>query len=449
MRFWYVWLWVLGVTLVGGEVGSVPVEVREGWKLDGFYQKHLAAGPLPIVSSTRTSDYALLEVGYLVERMLSGRPEILEALAGVRAKVVVMAHDEYTTDLPEQRGMTPKVYWDRRARGLGGRTCSCAEENILCFPGDPYSTENIFIHEFAHVIHGHAMPRVDAGFVGRLEAAYADAMVRGLWEGTYAAVNVEEYWAEAVQGWFDNNRANDALHNDVNTRSKLKAYDPAVAGLCAEVFGDGPWRYVKPMERVESERAHLVGYHFSASPRFEWRAVEVSERPRVVIETKLGNIELELYAEEAPETVRNFLRYAEQRLYNDGEFFRTVTMSNQPTNTVKIEVIQAEASLAREGEWFPAIVLERTRDTGVQHLDGTISMARDGPDTAQGSFFICIGDQPELDFGGKRNPDGQGFAAFGRVVNGMELVQQIHRSTAEGQKLVPSVPIQRVILNSP
>jgi cyclophilin family peptidyl-prolyl cis-trans isomerase len=437
------------VTLVGGEVGLVPLAVREGWKLDAFYQKHLAVGPLPIVSSTNTSDYALLEVGYLVERMLSGRPEILEVLAGVRAKVVVMAHDEYTTDLPEQRGMTPKVYWDRRARGLGGRTCSCAEENILCFPGDPYSTENIFIHEFAHVIHGQAMPRVDPGFGGRLERAYADAMARGLWEGTYAAVNVEEYWAEAVQGWFDNNRANDALHNHVNTRSQLKEYDPGVAALCAEVFGDGGWRYVKPMDREEAERRHLEGYDFSASPRFEWRRVEVSGRPTVVIETKLGNIELELYAEEAPETVGNFLRYAEQRLYNDGEFFRTVTMFNQPTNAVKIEVIQAEASLAREAEWFPAIPLERTRDTGVEHLDGTVSMARDGPDTAQGSFFICIGDQPELDFGGKRNPDGQGFAAFGRVVRGMELVRRIHGGAAEGQKLVPSVAIQRVILNSP
>jgi peptidyl-prolyl cis-trans isomerase A (cyclophilin A) len=222
-----------------------------------------------------------------------------------------------------------------------------------------------------------------------------------------------------------------------------------VASLCEEVFGDGAWRYVKPEDRTESERVHLAGYDFSASPRFEWRRVEVSKKPMVVIETKLGNIEVELYAGQAPGTVKNFLRYAEERLYNDGEFFRAVTMSNQPTDTVKIEVIQAEASLARESEWLAPIPLERTRDTGLKHLDGTISMARDGPDTAQGSFFICIGDQPELDYGGKRNPDGQGFAAFGQVVKGMELVRQIQSGAAEGQALTPSVPIQRVILNSP
>jgi peptidyl-prolyl cis-trans isomerase A (cyclophilin A) len=86
--------------------------------------------------------------------------------------------------------------------------------------------------------------------------------------------------------------------------------------------------------------------------------------------------------------------------------------------------------------------LERTRDTGLKHLDGTLSMARNGPDTAQESFSICVGDQPELDFGGKRNPDGQGFAAFGRVVKGMDIVRKIHESPANGQQLTPSVRIQ-------
>ena len=107
-------------------VGPIPDEVRQEWKMDAFYQKYAAAGPLPIVSSTNTSDYALLETAYLVDKMLSGRPDILEALAKRRAKVVVMAYDEYTTDLPEQGNMRPKVYWDSRARGMGGRTCSCA-----------------------------------------------------------------------------------------------------------------------------------------------------------------------------------------------------------------------------------------------------------------------------------------------------------------------------------
>src|SRR3954464_15458791 len=127
-------------------------------------------------------------------------------------------------------------------------------------------------------------------------------------------------------------------------------------------------------------------------------------------------------------------------------FHRSVTLSNQPTDRVKIEVIQASANPARTNEYLPPIHLERTRETGLQHRDGTISMARDEPDTAQDSFFICIGDQPELDFGGKRNPDGQGFAAFGKVVSGMDIVRKIHASKADGQKLTPPIRILGAVI---
>ena len=426
-------------------VSAVPAEVRQDWRLDEFYQKYLAAGPLPIVSSTNTSDYALLETHYLLRNLLKDRPDILEVLAKRHAKVVVMAYNEYTTDLPEQRDMKPKAYWDSRARGLGGRTCSCAEENILCFPGDPYSTENIFIHEFAHVIQGVALNALDPTFSDRLQSAFTNAMAKGLWRGTYAASDAGEYWAEAVQDWFDNNRANDALHNHVHTRVQLMEYDPALAQLCLEVFGDGPWRYRKPMDRPAAERAHLAGYDFGSSPRFHWRKAPMVAKPRVQIETSLGDIEVELYFDRAPTTVSNYLHYVEERLYNDGEFFRAVTLENQPTNEVKIQVVQAEANRSKEKEFLPAIPLERTRDTGLRHLDGTLSMARNGPDTAQASFFVCVGDQPELDFGGRRNPDGQGFAAFGRVVKGMEVVRQMQRGAKESQTLHPPVPIQRAV----
>jgi len=199
------------------------------------------------------------------------------------------------------------------------------------------------------------------------------------------------------------------------------------------------------MDRPAAERAHLAGFDPGKSPRFRWRDMPMVDRPRVQIETAQGNIEVELYYKEAPLTVNNFLRYAHERLYNDGQFFRTVTLDNQPTNTVKIQVLQAEANLAKENEFYPAISLERTRDTGLKHLDGTLSMARNDPDTAQASFSICIGDQPELDFGGKRNPDGQGFAAFGRVTKGMELVRKIHAGPAEGQRLTPPLEIQRAV----
>ena len=103
------------------------------------------------------------------------------------------------------------------------------------------------------------------------------------------------------------------------------------------------------------------------------------------------------------------------------------------------------ANPEKEDEEHAPILIERTRDTGLRHLDGTLSMARLGPDTATQSFFICVGDQPELDFGGKRNPDGQGFAAFGQVVEGMDVVRAIHVSAAEGQKIDPPVLIQRAV----
>ena len=437
---------LLGTVLAhGAAVGAVPESLRRELKLDAFYQKHIDLDGFPVLGSSNVSDYAMREAAWVVRQMLTNRTDILHALATNNARLVVMAHTEYTTDIPEQAGMTPKVYWDRRARGLGGRIASCAEENLLCFPGDPYSTENILVHEFAHVIHGVAMRALDATFDQRLRAAYHSATNAGLWKGTYAATSVSEYWAESAQDWFDNNRSNDALHNHVATRAALKEYDPKVAALCAEVFGEIPWRYRKPMDRQPAGRAHLVGYDATKAPRFRWRASPIPDLPRVSIETALGNIEVELDAKRAPNTVSNFLHYVHEGLYADGEFHRTVTLSNQPQSQVKIEVVQASANPAKTNEFPAAIQIERTRDTGLKHLDGTISMARDGPDTAQDHFFICIGAQPELDYGGQRNPDGQGFAAFGRVVKGMDLVKKIHAAPAEGQSLKPPIRIQRAV----
>jgi peptidyl-prolyl cis-trans isomerase A (cyclophilin A) len=161
----------------------------------------------------------------------------------------------------------------------------------------------------------------------------------------------------------------------------------------------------------------------------------------VLIETEKGDIELELYPSKAPGTVANFLRYVDARFYDGGRFHRTVRLDNQPGDKVKIEVVQAGGPPERVKDEFPPIRLERTRDTGLRHTDGAISMARDGPDTATADFFLCIGDQADLDFGGKRNPDGQGFAAFGKVVRGMDVVRKIQAAPAEGQGLKPPVKI--------
>ena len=165
----------------------------------------------------------------------------------------------------------------------------------------------------------------------------------------------------------------------------------------------------------------------------------------VTVQTELGNIELAVDSARAPVTATNFLRYVDAGRYEGGRFHRTVTMANQPNSAVKIEVIQWTAAPRGEREAFPPIPLEPTSVTGLKHLDGTISMARAGPNTATSGVFICIGDQPSLDFGGARNPGGQGFAAFGRVIRGMDVVRRIHASPANGQTLTPPVRIVNIV----
>ena len=172
---------------------------------------------------------------------------------------------------------------------------------------------------------------------------------------------------------------------------------------------------------------------------------QATSLPRVVIETEAGEIEIEVDAPRAPVTSANFLKYVSLGLYEGGRFHRTVRIKpdNQPKNEIKIEVIQAAANDARESGFLPPIALERTNVTRLTHKDGTVSMARTTADTARDEFFICIGDQPELDFGGKRNPDGQGFAAFGRLIRGMDVVRRIHAMPAKEQSLDPPVRILR------
>jgi peptidyl-prolyl cis-trans isomerase A (cyclophilin A) len=165
----------------------------------------------------------------------------------------------------------------------------------------------------------------------------------------------------------------------------------------------------------------------------------------IVIETSAGRIEAELDSARAPVSVANFLRYVDGGLYDAGSFFRVVTPANQPNDSVRIEVIQGGIGQAKRGERFAPIPLERTSVTGMRHVDGTLSMARGGPDTATDNFFIVIGAQPSLDFGGHRNPDGQGFAAFGRVTKGMDVVRAIQSGPVQGQALIAPVTISRIV----
>jgi len=167
-------------------------------------------------------------------------------------------------------------------------------------------------------------------------------------------------------------------------------------------------------------------------------------KEQVVIATELGDIHLNLDIKNAPVTSANFLRYVDAGLFDSTCFYRIVRSDNQPNDPVPIAVIQGGRFEDEETGGFPPIAHETTEMTGIRHLNGVISMARWTPGTATSEFFICVGDQPELDFGGKRNPDGQGFAAFGKVTRGMDLVMKIHGIEAPGQYLEKPVLIYSI-----
>jgi len=171
-----------------------------------------------------------------------------------------------------------------------------------------------------------------------------------------------------------------------------------------------------------------------------------SHHTQVLIKTELGDITLELYTDKAPVTANNFLQYTRENRLKEATFYRTVTMDNQPDNDIKIEVIQGGLFEDNHPKALSPIKHETTGLTGILHKDGVISMARNEPGTATCEFFICIGDQPSLDYGGKRNPDGQGFATFGKVVKGMDVVHKIHESKADGQWLEPRIEIKTIKL---
>lgn len=164
----------------------------------------------------------------------------------------------------------------------------------------------------------------------------------------------------------------------------------------------------------------------------------------VRITTDLGDMIVEIYSDKAPVTAANFLEHVEKGSYTNSCFYRVVRMDNQPDNDVKIEVIQGGLFDDRLLDTIPTIIHETTERTGILHSDGVISMARMEPGSASTEFFICIGNQPSLDFGGKRNPDGQGFAAFGKVREGMEVARAIQALPEKGQYLKEKLKILRM-----
>lgn len=213
--------------------------------LDAFYKKYLDNEGIPIVSSQKVPDEALYQARSVVRQMLSQIPNVRQELAKRRVRVAIIAASEGTTDIPEHAFLKndPVTNWDWRARGLGATVTvpvsSGAEENVLCYGVDPFGGEDILMHEFAHAIYEVGLVFSDSAFQGRLNAAFQNARQVGLWTDSYAITNASEYFAEGVQTWFNVNDEAipaDGMHNHVNTRAELQAYDPTLYALLEQYF---------------------------------------------------------------------------------------------------------------------------------------------------------------------------------------------------------------------
>ena len=275
---------VRGPTAEAGETLDVRTVTADGLfeTLDPFYKQHTVVEGLLITSSEKVSRFALSETAYLVQKLLAKRPEVLAKLVEKKQYVTVMAYNEMQTDLPECRKLSP--WYDKRARGLGGRPISCGEENLLCFKGDPYRGESILIHEFAHGIHG-VLAGLDKEFNTRLKALFEESKVTGRFRG-YGMGSFGEFWAEAVQSWFECNRggglavqgAEAKRWTEIGTPRQLLEHMPRMAKLNDESFGSNPWVYVPVSERLDE--SHLRGYDSEEAPAFRWppEVIETSNR---------------------------------------------------------------------------------------------------------------------------------------------------------------------------
>ena len=207
--------------------------------------------------------YALKEMAWLIWQVIGHRGDVLQAFAENECRFAVIGYTELLTDIPEYRdyGGGFLLY---SIRGQGDRTVSEPEELILHYPGS--NNSNSATHEFAHAIHLWALPTIDPTFDDRLKSVYDSAITKGLWENTYASSDRREYWAEGSNAWFHPN-GHASFYQFGNTRQALKAYDPGLAALLTEIYGDGDWRYTSPAARTHLP--HLQGFNPQDSPTFQ------------------------------------------------------------------------------------------------------------------------------------------------------------------------------------
>ena len=257
------------------EPAPLPPAVREAFDLDPFYQQWIDVGGFPIVSSEKVSPYALKEAAYLIHKILGHRPDMLQVFAQNRSRFVIIGYDEGFTEIPEYRYLQPSFWFDIRNRGLGSASpygaTSTSEENLLHYPGDVWKENggSVLIHELAHLVHIVGLEQLDPGFDDRLRRAYEASLKKGLWPGTYGAPDHYEYWAEGVEAWL-NPQNTHFVSLLGGTREGLETYDPELAALVRDVYGDHDWRHTRATTRTHLP--HLQGFDPQESPTFEYSA---------------------------------------------------------------------------------------------------------------------------------------------------------------------------------
>ena len=250
--------------------------VRDFYELDPYYEQWINVGGLPVIASAEVNPYALKEAAWIIEKMIGHRPDVLRAMVSNKARFSVIPYTEVITEIPEYHYVGIPDFVTFYIRGWGGSegaTASSPEENILNYPGETETEDRVFslpLHEFGHAIHLLGFNTLDPTFDKRLQMAYEAAMEKGLWldlEGTYV-FNRREYWAEGTHAWFFPNGFVRTFDRSGNTRQALKAYDPELAALLVEVYGDREWRYTPVLTRTH--QPHLQGFNPQDSPTFEW-----------------------------------------------------------------------------------------------------------------------------------------------------------------------------------
>ena len=240
----------------------LPAAVRDFFQLDPYYQQWINIRGFPVLASAEVSPYTVKEAAWTIGRMVGHRPDILRTMAQNRARFSVVPHNKHLPDIPEYNFGRLNFFWEMRARGIGSHTTTAPEENIIC--GDRNYCYAEVIHEFAHQLHNEGLNRVDPTFDSRLETLYNLAILEGLYQNRYAGTNRWEYWAEGVGSWFNGPNKGS---NVAPTRVALKKYDPRLAELMTEVFGDRDWRYTPPATRTHIP--HLQGFNPEEAPRYQ------------------------------------------------------------------------------------------------------------------------------------------------------------------------------------